>query len=265
MPEKPPAIESFKESTKSPESELSPEVLEKVMNKVQDINEAGVAYSFVSGGPYSAGSIFEQDNLQKTKLVRILKEGLLGTPEKCYLEGVPPTKEQWAKEAQVSLRKGGRSNVYFNVTGMAHEEETPNTQSGETWISKSAGSSKKNALAFIFDLSKFTYDDDTNKMSRKYYETYYKRSTRKFTTAYGFNLSHRVPPRFFNGILLKLQDNYQYDQLAAEIGILSEQVYKEKGNLLLPIYDVYGNLYWPKKMSYEEVKKFVEERDKNKE
>jgi len=68
MPEKPPAIESFKESTKSPESELSPEVLEKVMNKVQDINEAGVAYSFVSGGPYSAGSIFEQDNLQKTKL-----------------------------------------------------------------------------------------------------------------------------------------------------------------------------------------------------
>jgi len=31
---------------------------------------------------------------------------------------------------------------------------------------------------------------------------------------------------------------------------------------LLPVYDVCGNLWWPKQMSYEEVKKFVEERSK---
>jgi hypothetical protein len=40
-------------------------------------------------------------------------------------------------------------------------------------------------------------------------------------------------------------------------------VFKDRANLLLPIYDLVGNLLWPKQMSYEEVKKFVAERDKN--
>ena len=33
----------------------------------------------------------------------------------------------------------------------------------------------------------------------------------------------------------------------------------------LPIYDKDGNLLWPKEMSYKEVRKFVKERDKEKE
>lgn len=38
----------------------------------------------------------------------------------------------------------------------------------------------------------------------------------------------------------------------------------QDSNKFLPIYDIYGNLWWPKQMNYEEVKKFVEERDKDK-
>ncbi len=41
--------------------------------------------------------------------------------------------------------------------------------------------------------------------------------------------------------------------------------FKDKHNLYVPVYDNDGNLYWPKQMIYEEVKKFIEERDKEKE
>lgn len=34
---------------------------------------------------------------------------------------------------------------------------------------------------------------------------------------------------------------------------------------LIPIYDIDGNLWWPRQMTYEEVKQFVAEREKKKE
>src|SRR5438552_4038892 len=40
---------------------------------------------------------------------------------------------------------------------------------------------------------------------------------------------------------------------------------KDKPNLLVPIYGKEGNLLWPKQMSYAEVKRFVAERDANRE
>ena len=39
---------------------------------------------------------------------------------------------------------------------------------------------------------------------------------------------------------------------------------KEKTDKLLPIYNEEGDLLWPKKMNYNEVKKFIEEGDKEK-
>ncbi len=36
---------------------------------------------------------------------------------------------------------------------------------------------------------------------------------------------------------------------------------KDKPERLLPVYDAFGNLHWPKQMPYEEVKEFVEKRD----
>ena len=51
---------------------------------------------------------------------------------------------------------------------------------------------------------------------------------------------------------------------ANEITSIMLKIYKGKEELLIPIYDFRGNLWWPKRMSYEEVKKFIEERNKNK-
>ena len=49
---------------------------------------------------------------------------------------------------------------------------------------------------------------------------------------------------------------------ASEIGKIELELDKEKPHLINPIYDVNGNLLWPKQMSYEEVKTFVSEKDK---
>ena len=276
MLEKPPENLENTPPQKSHEEELSPEVLEKVMEKVQDIDDLGVAYSFVSGGPGSSKSLFGSNVFEERTLARILNEGLLGTPD--ISDNQPSIKEEWTKQARRSVKKGGRSVVYFNITGAAHERERPMTQSKETWINKSAqamGSGHK--LAFIFDLSKFKYDDDTYKMNRKYKETFHKQNHKNFTTSYGFSLSHWVPPRFFNGIVIKHNEEFKnlgrdrakepnilYQNLVIDILKIMNEVYQEKKGLLLPIYDIDGNLLWPKQMSYEEVKKFVGERDKNK-
>jgi hypothetical protein len=44
-------------------------------------------------------------------------------------------------------------------------------------------------------------------------------------------------------------------KVARELGLVSK----------IPVFDINGNMLWPKQMSYEEVKKFVEERNKEKE
>jgi hypothetical protein len=54
-----------------------------------------------------------------------------------------------------------------------------------------------------------------------------------------------------------------YEQILSLIRAQMD-VYKDKSGLMQPVYDVYGNLLWPKQMSYEEVKKFVAEREAKK-
>ena len=51
------------------------------------------------------------------------------------------------------------------------------------------------------------------------------------------------------------------DDLSKLIAIMGN-AFKDDKEKLLPVYDAVGNLLWPKQMNYEEVKNFVEERDK---
>ena len=103
----------------------------------------------------------------------------------------------------------------------------------------------------------------------------------------GFVVSHRVAPRDFKGIIFRpvnkiiVNAGAGGDEWASETAevimetdpevlntkfrLLIEQMlesYAGKPELLLPVYDVKGNLLWPKQMSRREVNKFVEERAK---
>ena len=94
-------------------------------------------------------------------------------------------------------------------------------------------------------------------------------------TEYGFVLSPRIQPRSFQGIVItkELQKSSSY-RIATPEEYLSEwqknavesvvAAYGEDFDRYLPVYDTDGNLLWPKQMSYEEVKKFVAERNAGK-
>jgi hypothetical protein len=67
---------------------------------------------------------------------------------------------------------------------------------------------------------------------------------------YGFVFFPRVPKRTFKGLVVKIPKDEQYDQRIQEVTDAVVQ-----SNLQIPIYDTDGNVLWPKKMSFEEVKK----------
>ncbi len=300
---------------KSTESALSPEVLEKVMDKVQDIDEKGTAYSNIIalGGPYK-NEVF----IKKRKLDIIFRDGLLGTGERSVevddiVEEIKNKKEKWLEE--IKTKKIG-PYVYFNIVGRALEKFK--NDKPEIAQSEYIHHGSSDAIIFLFDLRSFkeiiptigqrdkkpgkahtfAIDDPTVNQSFAFIREellrnaeYVKLSeTERFEkackiladkepkvvnnegkpksyTEYGFILSPRVAPRLFRGVVLNIAGETKTDILQNRVNNIFDMmrsVYKNRTQLLIPIYDIHGNLWWPKKMSYEEVKKFVAERDKNK-
>ncbi|MDP3883092.1 MAG: hypothetical protein Q8Q48_03475 [Candidatus Staskawiczbacteria bacterium] len=115
----------------------------------------------------------------------------------------------------------------------------------------------------------------------------YKQYVNKFVVTpsdeYGFITSPRIKPKKFKGVVISIvkkspgreggwatdkYDVYSEKELQERAEIIAsemQQADKDKPELLLPIYDTAGRLLWPEQMSYEEVKKFVAERDAEKE
>lgn len=104
------------------------------------------------------------------------------------------------------------------------------------------------------------------------------------STEYGFITSPRVPPRRFRGFVLspikekftssvidfkesrfEFYSDAELSALATRLAESARSLYEKGEGVLLPIYSTKGNLLWPKKMSYEEVKKFVAEREEKRE
>jgi hypothetical protein len=94
---------------------------------------------------------------------------------------------------------------------------------------------------------------------------------------FGFFVTSRVAPRFFTGVVFECDfsrnddsDAYEidYDNLSAEeqhivdttaqkLAATMLKVYKDKPELLVPIYNVNGDMYWPQRMKYADVKTYV--------
>lgn len=81
------------------------------------------------------------------------------------------------------------------------------------------------------------------------------------SSEWGFALHYRVAPRFIKGIIYKGNNP---EDFVKNIENIYRDVYVDKLSQAIPVYDIDGNLLWPKQMNYEEVKKFVKERDKEK-
>ena len=60
------------------------------------------------------------------------------------------------------------------------------------------------------------------------------------------------------------QDKRLFDEQLLVLISMQREVYKGRENMMVPIYDSLGNLLWPQRMTHEQVKQFVAERDKKK-
>lgn len=281
MPEKP-TPEEFNSPIENPENqELSPEVLDLVMAKVQDINTEGIGFSVT--------------DKYKNSLERVLEKGLLGSP------GATTDTSKWAEEA----RKEKDKLVFFNITGRyvtpsrewyknARAEDEYDERYGNFPASIKNVGMLANGIHILFDMKSFHEDPrgvwESDKKTRQrlphhHYAIHGEgggQNSEGQTLAdsrFGFALKQRIAPRFFTGIVLNLQHvtkrvhniprqgdytlNYKdysnEDNLAKakEISELMRKLHPDKPELWLPVYDANGNLLWPKPMFYEQVKKYV--------
>ena len=109
---------------------------------------------------------------------------------------------------------------------------------------------------------------------------------------FGFAIGPRIPPRELKGVIIRpykfkdafeknrhevkdfrgksdihVEDSSSPDVVKEWVKMIEDKelrVYGDKRERLIPVYDWNGNLLWPKQMSYEEVKKFVAEREAKK-
>lgn len=282
------------ESLELPDADLSPEIIEKIMKKVEDINKPKTAV-------HSIGEHYKPKQSKTEILSLILRNGLLGYKDQKAFDG-NDRKEQWSKEVRLP---GHKPVVYFNIVG-----ENIKTVDISPWFYHNP---RVATIGILFSLKPFKEFIDKNPPSagffypRPFSDEIHKtfqygangadllhEETGKAVpyTDNGYGLTSRVAPRWFTGIVLKTKDEISPTEIksrAREYGFRGSR--KEKyidkfsalyrrnrhkmaleiaremldstkdSSNLLPIYDMEGNLWWPKQMSYEEVKKVVTERN----
>jgi hypothetical protein len=145
MPERPTPEEFNKPIENSEAQELSPEVLEMVMEKVVDVGTPNLAIKSIST---------ESENL-----FLVLKTGLVGSESDVSLSLQEPEKIRAEYKKKLSSRKAGpvESAVYFNIMGRSvagvnifSGDETINRLDQTRWTHN-----RKDSVGLIFDVDRF--------------------------------------------------------------------------------------------------------------
>ncbi|MFA6918527.1 MAG: hypothetical protein WC244_00200 [Patescibacteria group bacterium] len=275
--------------------ELLPEVVERIMEKIQDINKPGTGFHSVR--------ILEDDN-STIKLGGILRKGLLGKLN-------PNSPEQdWVS----AVRKKMGAVVFFNIVGRdlrkiedAHWFRPIGTSQTSLGIIFDTADFKENT-----EIANYALDYDLGKREKLQYksntfgaharpgserEEYFEEGDRRIPDySEGYALSFRIAPDRFKGIVIRamaeqteeemdnlykkqpyvpqevLRKIHRYKEVdddeskqnkANEIATLMRKIYGDRVDFLLPIYDAHGNLLWPRQISYNEVREIVKEGEKN--
>jgi len=246
------------------EFEFSPEIIEKIMDKVQDINGKGTAYTVIDRGSY-------ERNMSKSILKHILEEGFNPRGGTNYFNIVGRSVESVRLENRRIRGMEIKNSFWFDekvsnivfIIDIKDSEEVEEIKSSDCIgkyqlepaylpgiIEKTFGevprgeSEIKNHPKFE-EMKKNGYIDEMGRANP--------------FTEYGFISFGSIEQDRFRGVVIKDVDKRLLNFIVNE---MIKNYHHEKGNMLLPIYDTDGNLLWPKNMKYDEVKKFIEERDK---
>lgn len=243
---------------KKVEQELSPEQIERIMEKVIDIYEYGTAYvSLPRGGKNGIGGTFP--NTMK----KVLQEGLLGIPVENFDK--KNAKSDLKKEWLANIKKVRSGEVHFNIVGRTLAIENINAsgrinefkdsepgKAGKPFPRLKALSDYYGYPMIVFDISRFKElepvlgsDQFFREMSipqksgtfriRTYEEGSVDQVPDEYgnigiAPEYGFLLSFRVAPRNFKGFVVYHEDDK--DSLVT----IMKQACKDNPEKMLPIY-----------------------------
>jgi hypothetical protein len=291
---------SEESSEQSAEFQLTPEIEEKVMDKVQDINDYGVPLGKIDAFSDNYKSTHLRSILKYGLLGRVGERGQMHSFEKTIDKWAQDYRS--AKSSINHFNIMGRfsegmeqdESGHFILKEGANWSNNPYMRAGLDYIS----------IGLIFDLQSCIEDapidwGEEKELPLGHYAMHGSRSWRQKLgnispkqaidtglvgeapgyinkdgfpvnndTNFGFVISKRIAPREFQGLVISASNRDEMRDLISsctqEIVKIQTETNSEKVESLIPIYDTAGNLLWPQKMSYEEVKQFVAERDAKK-
>jgi hypothetical protein len=200
-------------------------------------------------------------------------------------EPLVQTPEAWTKDVRTKdpeEKKKKERHVFFNIVGEFHNEDMGHRfdvlneaqrkwldsmkMKDSYWFKDKQLHEPNNAVAIIFDKKGLPYfsDDPKGGVPR---------------SEHGFAGPVRVAPRKFLGVVvqctdtIKTKNEYGNEKETRVLSTDTEKWQRSVNDLaetllktdemhpdrLIPIYDVYGNMLWPKNLSHEEVQKMVQE------
>lgn len=298
MSENQPKPESLQTEISKQETKLSPEIIELVMEKVENILKPDLAFHVLNANRQPK----ERDEI----LGDMLRDGILGITrerkaeqQKAHYEKRPPSHTQ--RGAYVDdVKSGGLPQIWFEINGRI---QLKSSIEDSIWMNTSIVPVN---IAIVFDLSHFTdgigtherYEQQIEKIKKsgsKYPKNDYIQQQSSIGTFFpattigpsepqawmrglqktkgemdtGFVLLGRVSPRYFKGIVLKVnrevkehvdpthtysRDNEESDPVAIQTVLkkivdMQLKIYKLTPDKILPVYDRHGNLLWPRQMS----------------
>ena len=280
MPEREIPEEFIKQIENSETVEISPDTLKVVMDKIQDINEVGTAFHVI-GLDHSQGSRSSSDE----SIQSALENGLLGW----HYNGERGDTEEWTK----NVRQRKYTPLFFNIIGRDSRSAYSNITRMEDsyWVKNSENSATiifdatafkeyiQNAHKKQGNTKTYTTQHQSdaaqpiNMWRKSSEEQEYQRYLAKLPAELreefkyemiavhdddGFVLFSRVAPRFFKGICLKIENGENgsteiQKKIEAIIKVM-KKIFGEHKELYIPIYDIHGNLLWPKFIEHEQVK-----------
>jgi hypothetical protein len=247
--------------------ELPPEVIEKVMEKVVNINEYGTAYTGIT-----------EENMPD-----ILINGLLGTagPHTELMENMDHERAKnrfdpsvWAENSRTTRQTEVHINILGRSIGATDSTVRTAISKGEFAERFPIISEEYGTLQLIVDVSSFREKEPVYFEGEKDYDTMKERKGESHTyrvaapknhidlnpdqhgnigvtDEYGFSVSYRIAPHYFRGLVIS-----EPKQLSEVIAIM-RQVYADEPAKCLPIYSRGGNLLWPKKMNNSEILELI--------
>ena len=275
-------IERSNQETNHKNRELSPEVLRLVMDKVEDIDKSGTAFHAMNDLRHLK-SILQYGILKggPTEWVKQIKErdpksvwfNIVGRSNNLE-DNNTGSKKEMGRTAFSRLRPffitfdlSKLNEVDFDFYQKVENDEMP---SRHGYMATTEGLNPKK--------KEYAGTTHPGQMADQGWQ---KKEDVKVDPSLGFTTKSRIAPRSFKGLIINDGErvNLSIDNQPVKIGDLTDEqraevrrkliedaintqlgLFNSKPELLLPVYDVSGELLWPKQMSHEEIKELIDKK-----